>query len=127
MANSDNLIRSILFYFQQLTSAPVIEASNRRLSVKKSVKKAAKKVRFAIDQTKKVVNKKVKNMKKGAKTMKRTTKRGKKQRGGRVAMPIEYYGGESNQWTDNKNATTAAPLGNNETWNNFQVGEMTMF
>ena len=96
-------------------------------NVKKAMKKTAKKVEKAVVKAKKTLETKYKKMTKpkSKKTVKKTKKT--KQTGGRVAMPIEYYGGESKQWTDNKNATTAVPLGNNETWNNFKVGEMTLF
>lgn len=95
-------------YSRKTRSKNARKCKNKSLKMKGG---SSKKMRLFTKKLK-AIGLRFKNKRKGRKT--RTT-----QKGGRVGMPIEYYGGKSNVWTNSPTSTTGKNIQSGYTWNDF--------
>tara|TARA_X000000950_G_C13430714_1_gene463952 strand:- start:226 stop:537 length:312 start_codon:yes stop_codon:yes gene_type:complete len=95
-------------YSKKTRSKNAKKCKNKSLKMKGG---SSKKMRLFAKKLK-AISSTLKNKKKFRKTR-------SKQKGGRVGMPIEYYGGKSNVWTNSSTATTGKNIQSGYTWNDF--------
>lgn len=93
-------------YSRKTRSKNARKCKNKSLKMKGG---SSKKMRLFTKKLK-AIGLRFKNKRKGRKT---------KQKGGRVGMPIEYYGGKSNVWTNSPTSTTGKNIQSGYTWNDF--------